>query len=91
MKHKLLLICLFTLLLLTTVTIGVASMAGYTLPWWTVDGGGGTSNSTQYALSGTTGQADAGTLIGGDYTLAGGFWAGSLKMGSQLYLPIITR
>jgi hypothetical protein len=91
MKHKLLLISILAILLLTTVSAGYAYMAGYSLPWWTVDGGGGTSTSAQYSLSGTIGQADAGRLIGGNYILAGGFWVGAGPMGSQLYLPVITR
>jgi hypothetical protein len=40
-----------------------------------VDGGGGISSGGDYAISGTIGQPDAGTLSGGDYTLQGGFWA----------------
>ncbi len=42
---------------------------------YTIDGGGGTSTNTQYAVSGTIGQPDAGTLAGGQYALQGGFWS----------------
>src|SRR4026207_502216 len=46
----------------------------YTLNWFTIDGGGGTSTGGVYSLSGTIGQPDAGRLSGGAYTLEGGFW-----------------
>lgn len=46
---------------------------------WTIDGGGGTSQSGAITLSGATGQADAGgPLTGGSIELNGGFcaWVG---------------
>ena len=46
----------------------------YSLDWFTLDGGGGTSTNGQYSLTGTIGQPDAGTLSGGNCTLVGGFW-----------------
>ena len=91
MKHKLLLVSLFILLLLITVSTGYAYKAGYSLPWWTVDTGGGTSKSAQYSMSGTIGQVDAGVLTGGDYILTGGFWVKSAHLESAFYLPIISR
>ncbi len=48
--------------------------AQYTVDWWTIDGGGGTSTNAQYSLTGTIGQPDAGATSGGNYTLQGGFW-----------------
>src|SRR5215468_10857956 len=66
--------CTFTLALsLTTVAVGQS----YSIDWFTVDGGGGTSTAATYEVSGTTGQPDAGSspeLTGGAYSLAGGFW-----------------
>lgn len=35
------------------------------------------------------GQADAGMMTGGAYSLSGGFWADYL--GSSLYLPLILK
>ncbi|MBK8914617.1 MAG: hypothetical protein IPM64_08485 [Phycisphaerales bacterium] len=53
------------------------SLAGsFDIPWYTIDGGGGTSFGGVYELSGTIGQPDAGVMSGGSYTLTGGFWAG---------------
>jgi len=46
----------------------------YTMDWFTVEGGGGTSSSGPYSLCGTIGQPDAGVMSGGDFTLQGGFW-----------------
>src|SRR5262245_32831185 len=53
-----------------------ASAQSYSIDWYTIDGGGGTSSGGQYTLSGTIGQPDAGTSSGGSYTLEGGFWSG---------------
>jgi hypothetical protein len=48
----------------------------YSIDWYTIDGGGGTSKGGVYTLSGTIGQPDAHTASGGGYTLQGGFWPG---------------
>lgn len=48
--------------------------AQYSMDWFTVDGGGGTSTNGQYAVAGTIGQPDAGRMSGGNFTLVGGFW-----------------
>ncbi len=50
----------------------------YGIPWWTIDGGGGASSGGSYAVTGTIGQPDAGTMTGGPFTLVGGFWPGAL-------------
>ena len=53
------------------------SGGAYNLEWNTLSGGGQTfATGGAYSLGGTTGQADAGALAGGAYTLAGGFWSG---------------
>lgn len=51
-----------------------ASGQSYSIDWWTVDGGGGTSTGGVFAVSGTIGQPDAGTMTGGGFVLQGGFW-----------------
>ena len=49
--------------------------AGYKIDWYTIDGGGEMfSTGGDYELSGTIGQADAGEMSGGAYSLTGGFW-----------------
>jgi hypothetical protein len=48
----------------------------YSIDWYKVAGGGGTSTGGLYSVSGTIGQPDAGgPMLGGSYSLTGGFWA----------------
>jgi len=47
----------------------------YSIDWFTIAGGGGTSTGGVYSVNGTIGQADAGHMSGGNYTLDGGFWS----------------
>src|ERR1017187_8289170 len=48
----------------------------YSIDWYKISGGGGTSTNSQYSLSGTIGQHDAGgPMTGGSYSVTGGFWA----------------
>jgi hypothetical protein len=61
-----------SLLWLIAATTGIGQ--DYTIDWFTIDGGGGTSTGGVYSVSGTIGQPDAGTMSGGNYTLNGGFW-----------------
>jgi hypothetical protein len=51
-----------------------AMAQNYSIDWYTIDSGGGTSTGGVYTVSGTIGQPDAGKLTGGNYTLEGGFW-----------------
>jgi len=62
--------CLVGLLLLP----GSSLAQNYSIDWFTVDGGGGTSTGGVYSVSGTIGQPDAGQMNGGNFTLEGGFW-----------------
>jgi hypothetical protein len=65
----------FLLTLLTGVA-ATAALAQYSIDWYKVSGGGGTSTSGVYSVSGTIGQPDAGgPMTGGNYSLTGGFWA----------------
>jgi hypothetical protein len=52
-----------------------SAFAQYSIDWFTVDGGGGTTSVGVYEISGTIGQPDAGTLIAGDYEVDGGLWS----------------
>src|SRR6266478_8244280 len=48
----------------------------YSVDWYKIAGGGGTSTNGQYSVSGTIGQHDAGgPMTGGNYSLTGGFWS----------------
>jgi hypothetical protein len=64
------LILLFGLLL-----PALARAQSFSIDWFTIDGGGGTSTGGVFSVSGTIGQPDAGSMSGGNYTLDGGFWA----------------
>lgn len=47
----------------------------YSVDWYKISGGGGTSMVSAYSISGTIGQPDAAiALSGGNYSVAGGFW-----------------
>ncbi len=63
---------------LTATAFGSRAQSGGTfdLEWSTIGGGGGSSSGGQFALSGTIGQPDAGTLSGDNFQLEGGFWSG---------------
>lgn len=53
-----------------------AAAQSYSIDWYKVAGGGGTSTGGIYTVSGTIGQHDAGgPMAGGNYSLTGGFWS----------------
>jgi hypothetical protein len=55
--------------------MAVAARAqSYSLDWFSIDGGGGTSTGGVYSVTGTIGQPDASHLSGGNYSIDGGFW-----------------
>jgi hypothetical protein len=55
--------------------LAAPAYAQISIPWFTIDGGGGTSTGGGFTLSGTIGQPDAGvTMTGGGFSLVGGFW-----------------
>jgi len=62
-------------LALSLLSFGCCLQAGgqYSIDGHTI-GGGGTSTGGVYAVTGTSGQLDAGAMSGGNYTLEGGFW-----------------
>jgi hypothetical protein len=65
---------LFIIFGLMIPSLGVAQ--SYSIDWYKVAGGGGTSIGGVYQVSGTIGQHDAGSVMtGGNYALTGGFWA----------------
>lgn len=69
-------ITLFAFVILHSSFCLRASAQNYSIDWYKVAGGGGTSSGGQYSVSGTIGQPDAGsTMSGGNYSLTGGFWS----------------
>ncbi len=80
------------LALLVAVSLASAQTGEWDLTWSTIDGGSATSSSgDRFALSGTIGQPDAGSLSGGVYTLHGGFWEPAGPGDYWVYLPLIVR
>ena len=75
-------------LLSMAVLLTSAASAQLSLDWWTVNGGGGTSVSTdgRFELSGTAGQPDAGAMAAGAFFLEGGFWGGLLPPPPSLWI-----
>jgi hypothetical protein len=64
------------ILLLGFLAPALAFAQQYSIGWHKISGGGGTSTNSQYSISGTIGQTDAGgAMTGGGYSLTGGFWA----------------
>ena len=58
------------------LSCATAHAQSYSIDWFTIDGGGGTSTGGVYQVSGTVGQPDAGpTMSGGNYSVDGGFWS----------------
>jgi hypothetical protein len=66
-------------LILGVVMLFAASVSvaqPYSVDWYKVSGGGGTSTGGVYSVTGTIGQHDAaGPMTGGAYSVTGGFWA----------------
>src|SRR5215813_12326001 len=66
---------LFAIVIAGVFSAGVGLQAqNYSVDWYKVAGGGGTSTGGVYSVSGTIGQPEAGVLSGGNYNLVGGFW-----------------
>lgn len=83
---------------LLTLLLGLLAPAlhaqTYSINWYVVAGGGGTSSGTSggtvYSLSGTIGQPGAGgPLTGGTYSLTGGFWS-YVSVVQTVNAPVLT-
>ena len=71
----------FICFLMFATCIGLSPAArgqSYSIDWYKVAAGGGTSSNGNFTVSVTIGQPDAtanSTLTGGNYSLTGGFWS----------------
>ena len=66
------------------------SAQSYSVDWYKIAGGGGTSTGGTYSVSGTIGQHDASApMTGGQYSLIGGFW-GLISVVQTPGLPKLT-
>ncbi len=54
--------------------VGGASAQSFSIDRFAIAGGGSMSSGGGFSLQATIGQPDAGTMSGGNYSLAGGFW-----------------
>ncbi len=61
---------------------GTDDPQSFTIPWYTIDGGGGSSEGGQFSVSGTIGQPDTGVMIGGAFEITGGYWS------QPIFIPI---
>ena len=77
------------LLLLVVASLTAAQGNSFSIPWWTVDGGGGMSSSGRYTLHAAIGQPDAGTMSGSHFTLLTGYWDGLDRY--AVSLPLVLR
>ena len=65
---------LYLILGLLIPTISFAQQ--YSIDWYKIAGGAGTSTGATYQVTGTIGQPDAsGAMTGGSYSVTGGFWS----------------
>jgi hypothetical protein len=63
-------------LVLGLLTPVLALGQSYSIDWYKVSGGGGTSSGGAYSVTATIGQPDASSaMTGGNYSLTGGFWS----------------
>jgi len=75
--YKLIALALLGIALAGAAVAGQPQGGDFVITKSTIDGGGGTSSGGNFVLTGTIGQPDASlqSSTGGDYALAGGFWA----------------
>ena len=88
---KRILITLAATLLVAVALLGGARAADeLAIDWSSIDGGGARSSGGTYVIDGTIGQADAGALSGGRFTVSGGYWA-VVPPETRIMLPLIRR
>jgi hypothetical protein len=87
-------ITLFLILVLVLILVGSAlamESTNYQLDWFTLlTGGGGNSNSTNYAVNFTVGQSAIGTGSSTNYEGCLGYWCG-IGNEHEIFLPQILR
>ena len=86
-------VALTIIVLLVLGSIVLAQTDQFEVPWHQVAGGGATSgDGTQFYLSGTIGQAEAGVSSdGARFVLSGGYWEGTRGglAREYVFLPLV--
>ena len=71
--------------------VGGASAQSFSIDRFAIAGGGVTfATGGPYSLGGTLGQPAVGVSTGGNYELAGGFWAGAISLAPTALLTVTT-
>lgn len=81
-------------LLLVLFSIALAQSGGnYDLVWGSAVGGGGASGGGDYMISGTAGQAAAGVMTGGAFSMTGGVTGGGIPAlpDRYIFLPLVAQ
>ena len=65
------------LVVFVAFSLATAAQAQFSINWFTIDGGGGTSAGGPFSVSGAIGQPDASPtpLAGNGFNVTGGFWS----------------
>jgi hypothetical protein len=66
------------------ILVPATARAQFSIDWFTIDGGGGTSSGGGFELTGTIGQHDASVVAGsgGSFECFGGFWGAAAGQSS---------
>jgi hypothetical protein len=77
LKRVIATLSLTLIFLISAIALAQSSGGDFAITKSTIDNGGGISTNGDFSLTGTIGQADANHQIstGGEFALAGGFWA----------------
>ncbi len=71
-------------ILISALALAQSSGGNFEITKSTIDNGGGTSSGNEFSVTGTIGQPDANLQLstGGEFAVAGGFWANATVLKS---------
>jgi hypothetical protein len=76
MKALRLILSAMAVIFLGALTVCTTRAQSYSIGWFAIEGGGGTSTGGVFSVTGTIGQPDAGAAMsGGAFSVVGGFWS----------------
>lgn len=90
-KLSIIIIVVFAILIVGVGIVLAMESANYRLDWFTPlsSGGGGSSDSTNYAVNFSVGQVGVGSMSSTNFETCLGFWCESKF--SRVYLPLIFK